>query len=77
MSMLALWILEVAMPEAWYDEYTAAHEVRPYMVTQDEGDKRELVLLRTKLEIRTWFLRASLALNTGLIAGWMITVALK
>lgn len=42
-----------------------------------DDDHRELVLLRTKLEIRTWFLRASLALNTALIAGWMITVALK
>lgn len=40
------------------------------------GVERELVLLRTKLEIRTWFLRASLALNMGLIAG-LIVKAIK
>jgi len=60
-----------------YDDYTAAHEVRPYMTDELSSTERELVLLRTKLEVRTWFLRASLALNTGLIAGWMITVALR
>lgn len=56
------------------DDYTATHEVKPYMV--DDGDKREIVLLRTKLEIRTWFLRCSIALNTGLITGlvvWFVT----
>lgn len=41
------------------------------------GTERELVLLRTKLEIRTWFLRFSLALNTALIAGWMISIAVR
>lgn len=59
-----------------YDDYTAAHEVRPFM-SDDDAENRELVLLRTKLEIRTWFLRISIALNVGLITGWMITVALK
>lgn len=38
----------------------------------NQGVERELVLLRTKLEIRTWFLRASLALNMGLIAGLVV-----
>lgn len=59
------------------DDYTAAHEVRPYMVTpepEDEGTQRELVLLRTKLEIRTWFLRASLAVNAGVVAGLIVKI---
>lgn len=59
-----------------FDDYTAAHEVRPALPLPPDVEK-ELVLLRTKLEVRTWFLRASLALNTALIAGWMISVALK
>lgn len=59
-----------------YDDYTAAHEVRPAVPMSPDVEK-ELVLLRTKLEIRTWFLRVSLALNTALIAGWMISVALR
>lgn len=43
----------------------------------DDGDQREIVLLRTKLEIRTWFLRASLALNMGLIAGVVVRLVTK
>lgn len=42
-----------------------------------QGDKREIVLLRTKLEIRTWILRASLAVNAGLIAGIVAHYFLK
>ena len=40
------------------------------------GYERELLLLRTKLEVRTWFLRCSIALNMGLITGlvvWFVT----
>lgn len=33
------------------------------------AENKTIVELRTKLEIRTWFLRASLALNMGVIAG--------
>lgn len=43
----------------------------------DEGTQREIVLLRTKLEIRTWFLRASLALNMSLIAGIVVRIVTK
>lgn len=32
-----------------------------------KGTEREIVLLRTKLEIRTWILRFSLALNAAFI----------
>lgn len=37
-----------------------------------EADKTELVMLRAKLEVRTWFLRVSMALNTSLIAGLVV-----
>lgn len=37
-----------------------------------DGLERELILLRTKLEIRSWILRFSLALNAGLIV-WIIS----
>jgi hypothetical protein len=36
-----------------------------------DGTERELILLRTKLEIRTWILRASLAVNAALLIGWI------
>lgn len=36
------------------------------------GTAREILLLRKKLEIRSWFLRASLALNAGVIAGIVV-----
>lgn len=36
-------------------------------MTKPETNKT-IVELRTKLEIRTWFLRASLALNVAIIA---------
>lgn len=36
--------------------------------------EREIILLRCKLEIRTLFLRASLAINTGLIAGLVVQI---
>lgn len=35
-------------------------------------DNQELILLRTKLEVRTWMLRVSIALNTSLVAGLII-----
>lgn len=38
----------------------------------DEGTEAELVLLRTKLEVRTWFLRVSLMFNMGFFI-WFIT----
>lgn len=38
----------------------------------DDGDKTELILMRAKLEVRSWFLRASLALNTALIGGAVV-----
>lgn len=63
------------------DDYTAAHEVRPYMLSETAKsapqEDRELLMTRVKLEARTWMLRASIALNIGLITGWMISVALK
>jgi hypothetical protein len=39
---------------------------------QLEGQALEVISLRTKLEQRTLFLRASLALNAGLISGLII-----
>lgn len=42
------------------------------MIKMDERIQAELILLRTKLEIRTWILRASLALNTAFLAGVLI-----
>jgi len=36
----------------------------PYFLMKDDVE-RELVLLRTKLEIRSWALRFSLAMNAG------------
>lgn len=36
------------------------------------SENATIVELRTKLEIRTWFLRASLALNIGLISGLVV-----
>lgn len=39
-------------------------------VPLDENET--IVELRTKLEIRTWFLRASLAVNTGVVAGFVV-----
>lgn len=38
----------------------------------DEVDLDELLLLRVKLEVRSWFLRFSLALNTGLIVWHLV-----
>ena len=38
------------------------------------GAEREIILLRTKLEIRTWFLRVSIALNMGVVAGIVVKV---
>lgn len=40
------------------------------MTTVEEN--KTIVELRTKLEIRTWFLRASLAVNSGVIAGIVV-----
>jgi len=39
-----------------------------------EDDNRTIIELRVKLELRTLFLRASLAMNTGLIAGLVVQV---
>lgn len=39
--------------------------------------KTEIILLRTKLEIRTWFLRASLAVNIALLTGFVIREVIK
>jgi hypothetical protein len=39
-----------------------------------EDDNRTIIELRVKLEIRTLFLRASLAINTGLIAGLVVQI---
>lgn len=41
------------------------------------GTRREIILLRTKLEVRTWFLRCSIALNAGLISGLVVWVVTK
>jgi hypothetical protein len=47
----------------WYDDYTAAHEMRPTLTT----DEQELLVTRKKLEVRTWLLRVSTGL---LVATW-------
>lgn len=61
-----------------YDDYTAAHEQRPDMSTDEvDATLRELLITRKKLEIRTWFLRASIALNIGLITGFMVSIAVR
>lgn len=39
-----------------------------------DDDNRQIIELRVKLEMRTLFLRASLAINTGLIAGLVVQV---
>jgi hypothetical protein len=36
------------------------------------AENKVIVELRTKLEVRTWFLRASLALNIALVAGLVV-----
>jgi hypothetical protein len=36
------------------------------------GMERELFLLRTKLEIRSWFLRFSLALNAAMLIQFLV-----
>lgn len=36
------------------------------------GDMREMTLLRMKLEVRTWFLRVSVAINAGILAGFVV-----
>lgn len=38
----------------------------------DPGIQEVIVELRTKLEVRTWFLRFSLALNVALITGLVV-----
>lgn len=38
----------------------------------DPGIQEVIIELRTKLEIRTWFLRCSLALNVALISGLVV-----
>lgn len=43
-------------------------------LSADDGTEREIILLRTKLEIRTWFLRCSIALNMGVVAGIVVKV---
>lgn len=40
-----------------------------------DGENRTIIELRCKLEMRSLFLRASVALNTALIAGFVISVA--
>lgn len=42
-----------------------------------DDDNATIVELRTKLEIRTWFLRASLGLNIAMIAGFMIQLVVR
>jgi len=42
------------------------------MDDKTEEENQTIVELRTKLEIRTWFLRASLALNIALISGVVV-----
>lgn len=39
-----------------------------------EDENRVIIELRCKLELRTLFLRASLAINTGLIAGLVVQI---
>lgn len=42
-----------------------------------DSTEREIVLLRTKLEIRTWFLRVSLGINIAMFTGFIINLALR
>jgi hypothetical protein len=53
--------------ESWQDSIDGFDSRMLHVVNVE--DNKTIVELRTKLEIRTWFLRASLALNTGVIAG--------
>lgn len=61
----------------WEEDYTAAHEMRPHMVKMDDIPERdrELVLTRTKLEARTFFMRVSIGMLTGSWAGFLIALA--
>ena len=43
-------------------------------VVKDNTDHRLIIELRCKLEMRTLFLRASLAVNTGLFAGLIVQI---
>jgi hypothetical protein len=51
--------------------------VKKALSDASEADKTEIVLLRAKLEVRTWFLRVSIALNTSFIAGIVIQLLRK
>lgn len=57
-------------------------KLRPFKELYDQIESaddpdRELMLTRVKLEVRTWFLRASLALNVGLFSGFVVWVTTK
>lgn len=59
------------------DDYTAAHEVRPYMVKLDRVpvEDRELVLTRAKLEMRTFIMRLAIGLLAGTWTGFAVALA--
>lgn len=42
----------------------------------DPNENAQIVELRTKLEVRTWILRASVALNVALVGGLLVKAAL-
>lgn len=41
---------------------------------KQQTEHQELVLLRTKLEVRTWFLRVSLMFNMGVVTGIIVAI---
>lgn len=44
------------------------------MPKKQQSEHQELVLLRTKLEVRTWFLRVSLMFNMGVVTGIIVAI---
>jgi hypothetical protein len=54
--------------EIWADKLSDKHSAEP---------NKTIVELRTKLEIRTWILRASLAMNVALLTGLIVNVIIK
>lgn len=57
---------------SWDEDYTAAHEVRPFM--NSTSDYRELLVTRQKLESRTWLLKITTGLLVSTWAGIILYV---
>lgn len=63
--------------DGWFDDYTAVHEVKPYMLRNMEVCERdrELMITRVKLECRTFWMRVAIGLFAGSWAGFLVALA--